>query len=207
MKTIEIKGSLRKELGKKDSNKIRKSGSVPCVIYGKEANIHFHAPELSFKNLVYTHEAHLVKLLLDGNEYNAVLKDMQFHPVTDKILHADFVLVSDDKPVTISIPVTITGDSAGVKAGGKLFVKRRNLKVKGLTADLPEYLEVDITDLKIHQSVKVGDLSYKGLELLDPKIATVVTVASSRVSAKAEGEEAAGEETAQAAEATEEKAE
>jgi len=200
MKTIEIKGSLRKDLGKKDSRNLRKTGNVPCVIYGKEENIHFYAPELSFKNLVYTHEAHLVKLQIDGQEFNVVLKDMQFHPVSDRIIHADFVQVFTDKPVIISIPVTIKGDSAGVKAGGKLFVKRRNLKVKGLSKDLPEFLEVDITDLKIHQSIKVADLSYPGLELLDPKIVTVVTVASSRVAAKAEGEEATAGEAAPGAE-------
>lgn len=199
MKTIEIKGSLRKELGKKDARLIRKEGNVPCVIYGKEANIHFHAHEISFKNLVYTHEAHLVKLDLDGQVYNAVLQDIQFHPVTDKILHIDFVQIFEEKPVVISIPVTAVGDSVGVKAGGKLYFKRRNLKVKGLAKDLPEELIVDITDLKIHQSIKVGDLSYDKIELLDPKITTVATVATSRIALKTEEEEAA--EAALAAEA------
>jgi large subunit ribosomal protein L25 len=199
MKTIEIKGSLRKELGKKDSKQIRKTGNVPCVIYGKETNIHFQAHENSFKGLVYTHEAHIVKLDLDGQEYKVVLQDIQFHPVSDKILHADFVQVFDDKPVIISIPVTAIGDSVGVKAGGKLYFKRRTLKVKGLAEDLPEELIVDITELKIHQSIKVGDLSYDKIELLDPKITTVATVATSRVALKTEEEEAA--EAALAAEA------
>lgn len=191
MKTIEIKGSVRKELGKKDSKQIRKSGSVPCVIYGKEKNIHFHAHELSFKNLVFTHEAHLVKIDLDGQEYKAVLQDMQFHPVTDRILHADFVQIFDNKPVIINIPVTVFGDSAGVKAGGKLIVKKRNLKVRGFAQDLPEDLPIDVTELKIAHSIKVGDLSYEKIELIDPKITTVVTVATSRVALKTEEEEAA----------------
>ncbi|MBK7133170.1 MAG: 50S ribosomal protein L25/general stress protein Ctc [Bacteroidales bacterium] len=191
MKTIEIKGSFRTELGKKSSKQSRKAGNVPCVIYGKEENIHFQAPELSFKNLVYTPEAHLVKLVIDNKEFNVVLKDMQFHPVSDKILHADFVEIFDDKPVVISIPIKITGDSVGVIAGGKLSIKRRSLKVKGLPKDLPEHLTIDITNLKIHEGVKVGDLSFDKIELLDPKKSMVLTIATSRVAAKSEEEVAA----------------
>jgi large subunit ribosomal protein L25 len=198
MKTIEIKGSFRTELGKKSSKQIRKQGSVPCVIYGKEENIHFFAEELSFKNLIYTHEAHLVKLLIDDKEFNALLKDIQFHPVSDKILHIDFIQISEDKPVIINIPVSVTGTSAGVLAGGKLIIKKRNLKVKGLPKDLQEDLVVDITDIKIHQSVKVGDLSFDKIELLDPKKDMVVGVATSRVAQKTE-EEAAPEAGAPAA--------
>jgi len=191
MKTIEINGLFRKELGKKETKKIRKEGNVPCVIYDKEKNIHFHAHENSFKNLVFTHEAHLVKLNIEGEEINAVLKDMQFHPVTDKILHADFVQIFENKPIIIDVPVTVTGDAEGVKAGGKLIVKRRHLKVKGFAADLPEELVVDVTELKIHHSIKVGELSYNKIELIDPKITTVVSVATSRVALKTEEEEAA----------------
>jgi large subunit ribosomal protein L25 len=191
MKTIEIQGSFRTELGKKSSKQARKAGNVLCVIYGKEENIHFQAPELSFKNLVFTPAAHLVKLILDNKEFNVVLKDMQFHPVSDKILHADFVEIFDDKPVVIGIPVKITGDSVGVIAGGKLSIKRRNLKVKGLPKDLPEFLLVDITNLKIHESVKVGELSYDKIELLDPKKLMVLTIATSRIAAKSEEEVAA----------------
>jgi large subunit ribosomal protein L25 len=191
MKTIEIKGSFRTELGKKSSKQIRKAGSVPCVIYGKEKNIHFHAPELSFKGLVYTPEAHLVKLIIDNKEIRVVLKDMQFHPVKDNILHADFIEVFNDKPVIISIPVRVHGDSVGVIAGGKLIIKRRNLKVKGLADNLPEFLPVDITNLKIHEGVKVGDLSYDKIELLDPKKTLVLSIATSRVAAKSEEEVAA----------------
>jgi large subunit ribosomal protein L25 len=190
MKTIEIKGSFRKELGKKSSRLSRKSGNVPCVIYSKEENIHFEAPELSFKNLVYTHEAHLVKLLVDDKEFNVVLKDIQFHPVNDRIQHVDFVQISEDKPVIIGVPVKVTGTSAGVLAGGKLVIKKRNLKVKGFPKDLPEEVTVDITELKIHESIKVGDLSFDKIELLDPKKDMVVGVATSRV-AKTTEEEAA----------------
>ena len=191
MKTIEIRGSFRKELGKKDSRQIRKDGNVPCVIYDKEKNLHFYAHENSFLKLVYTHEAHLVKLLIDDQVINAVLHDMQFHPVTDKIIHADFMKIFDNKPVVIDVPVTVTVESAGVKAGGKLIVKRRHLKVRGLAEHLPEDLVVDVTELKIHHSIKVGDLAYDKIELLDPKSTTVVSVATSRVALKTEEEEAA----------------
>jgi large subunit ribosomal protein L25 len=191
MKTIEIKGSFRTELGKKSSKLIRKAGSVPCVIYGKEKNIHFQATELSFKNLVYTPNAHLVKLSIDNKEFKVVLKDMQFHPVNDKILHADFVEIFDDKPVVIGIPIKVSGDSEGVLAGGKLSIKKRSLKVKGLPKDLPEFLPIDITDLKIHESVKVGDLSFEKIELLDAKILMVLSIATSRVAQKSDEEVAA----------------
>ena len=191
MKTIEIKGTFRTELGKKSSKLIRRAGSVPCVIYGKEKNIHFHAPELSFKNLVYTPAAHLVKLIIEDKEYDAVLKDMQFHPVKDNILHADFIEIHDNKSVVINIPIKVSGDSVGVIAGGKLSIKRRTLKVKGLAKDLPEALPIDITNLKIHEGLKVGDLSYNKIELLDPKKSMVLTIATSRVAQKSDEEVAA----------------
>ena len=191
MKTIEIKGTFRNEVGKKSTREIRKTGNVPCIIYGKEKNINFSTQESSFRNLVYTHEAHLVNLDIEGKQFNAVLHDMQFHPVTDRILHADFVQVFDDKPIIMDVPVMITGDSAGVKAGGKLSVKRRTLKIKGLANNLPDHLEVDVTELKIHHSIKVGELSFYKIELLDPKISTIVTVTTSRVALKTEEELAA----------------
>jgi len=202
MKTIEIKGSFRNEVGKKYTREIRKTGNVPCIIYGKENNINFSTQESSFKNLVYSHEAHLVNLDIDGKIFKAVLHDIQFHPVTDKILHADFVQIFDNKPIIMDIPVVMTGDSVGVKAGGKLSIKRRTLKIKGLAVNLPDHLEVDVTDLKIHHSIKVGDVAFDKIELLDPKIVTIVTVSTSRVAVKTE-EELAAEAAAVAAEGAE----
>jgi large subunit ribosomal protein L25 len=201
MKTIEIKGTFRKELGKKSSKLSRKAGNVLCVIYGKEKNIHFEAHENSFKNLVYTANAHLVKLIIEDKEYDAVLKDMQFHPVKDNILHADFIEIHEDKPVVINIPIHVSGDSVGVIAGGKLSIKRRTLKVKGFAKDLPEFLPIDITELGIHEGKKVGELSYDKIELLDPKKSMVLTIATSRVAQKTDAEIAAEEaaETAAAA--------
>ena len=194
MKTIEIKGSLRTELGKKSSKQIRKAESVPCVIYGKEENVHFFAHELEFKNLVYTHEAHLVDLNIDGKIYKVILQDIQFHPVSDKIIHADFIKVFEDKPVIISVPVSVHGNSVGVMAGGKLSIKRRTLKIKGLPKNLPEFIPVDITNLKIHDSVKVGDLAIDNIEFLDMKKSIVVTIATSRGAQKTGAAEGAAAE-------------
>ena len=201
MKTIEIKGSLRTELGKKSSQKTRKEGNVPCVIYGKEQNIHFHAHENSFKKLVYTPDAHIVRLDLEGKEYRIVMQDIQFHPVTDKVTHIDFIEVVDDKPIIIALPIQITGDLVGVKAGGKLRIKRRHLKVRGLASDIPESLPIDITNLKVNHSIRVGDLKYDKIELIDPRIATVLSVATSRVVSKEEGEAEAEHTAGEAAEA------
>jgi large subunit ribosomal protein L25 len=199
MKTLEIKGSLRTDLGKKSSKNTRKEGNVPCVIYGKEQNVHFHTHENNFKNLVYTPDAHIVNLNLEGKEYKVVLQDIQFHPVTDKITHVDFIEIFDKKPIVISLPIRVTGDSVGVKAGGKLRIKKRHLKVRGLATDIPEFLPIDITDVKIHHSVKVGDLSYDKIELIDPGITTILSVATSRVVQKEEGEGAESAEGAAAA--------
>jgi large subunit ribosomal protein L25 len=201
MKTIEIKGTFRTELGKKSSKLSRKAGNVPCVIYGKEKNIHFEAHENSFKNLVYTADAHLVKLIIEDKEYDAVLKDMQFHPVKDNILHADFIEIHENKPVIINIPIHVSGDSVGVLAGGKLSIKRRSLKVKGFAKDLPEFLPIDITELGIHEGKKVGELSFDKIELLDPKKSMVLTIATSRVAQKTDAEIAA-EEAAETAAVT-----
>lgn len=200
MKTIEIKGSFRKELGKKSSKELRKSNNVPCVIYGGKENIHFYTHENNFKNLVYTPDAHLVNLDIEGKVYEAVLKEIQFHPVSDRIIHADFTEISADKPVAIAIPIKVFGDSVGIIAGGKLRIRKRSLLVKGFANDLPEFLPVDITEVQIHQSIKVGDLSYDKIELLDPKRSMVLAVATSRVAQKTEEEIAAeGVEVAAAA--------
>ncbi len=195
MKTIEINGTVRKELGKKSSKELRKANNVPCVIYGGKENIHFYTHENNFKNLVYTADAHLVNLKLEDKVYSLVLKDIQFHPVNDRIIHADFTEIAENKPITIAIPIKVSGDSVGVLAGGKLRIRRRNLLVKGFPNDIPEFLPIDITDVKIHQSIKVGDLSFDKIELLDPKRSMVLAVATSRVAQKTpeelEAEEAA----------------
>lgn len=200
MKTIEIRGTVRTGLGKKNSKQTRKEGNVPCVIYGMDQNIHFHAHENSFKNLVYTPNAYIVNLDLDGSKHELIMQDIQFHPVTDRIIHIDFLEIDENKPIVISLPIKVVGDSIGVKAGGKLRIKKRSLKVRGLASNIPDFLPIDITNLKIHQSIKIGDLSYEKIELTEPKITTVLTVATSRVIQKSEGE---GEPAAAAAEPSE----
>ncbi|MFO7575816.1 MAG: 50S ribosomal protein L25/general stress protein Ctc [Bacteroidales bacterium] len=201
MKTLTISGKLREETGKSSSKQLRKSENVPCVIYGGEENIHFHAHRNSFKNLIYTPDAHIVNLDLEGKTLMVVMKDIQFHPVTDEIMHIDFVEVFENKPVVIDIPLKITGDSPGVKAGGKLRIKLRKLKVKGLMSKIPDFLVVDISSLNIGQSIKVGELSYDNIELLDSGKSLVLAVAVARGALKTAEEEAAeAAEEAQAAE-------
>ena len=192
MKTIEIKAVSRDHFGKKSSNSLRAEGNVPCVMYREGENLHFYAHANAFRGLVYTPEVYLVSLIVDGTTYKAVMKELQFHPVTDKLLHIDFMQVTEDKPVTLEIPIKITGESLGVKAGGKLKVKRRTLKVKGLTSHLPDHLTIDISPLGIGQSIKIGDLAYENLEIIDNKRAMIVSVDVSRLSLK-EGEGAAAE--------------
>ena len=199
MKTFEIKGSLRQDLGKKKSKDLRNQGLVPCVMYGGEKNLHFSAHEKEFKKLIYTPDVFLVKLKVDGQTFDAVMQDIQFHPVSDNILHIDFVQVFPDKKVTVNLPVTLTGSSVGIRAGGKLRQRRRSLKVNGLIKDMPDRLEIDLSDLDIGESMKVGDLSYDNLDVLDPARAMVVGVVSSRLISKGM-EEAVPEEVEEVAE-------
>ncbi len=198
MKTLEIKGALRQGLGKKESKDLRKQGIIPCVMYGGEKNLHFSAHENQFKKLIYTPDVFLVKLEVEGQSFDAVMQDIQFHPVTDSIIHIDFVQVFPDKKVTVNLPVVLTGSSVGIRAGGKLRQRRRNLKVNGLIKDMPDRLEVDLSDLDIGESMKVGDLNYDNLDVLDPARAMVVGVVSSRLISKGM-EEAVPEEVEEVA--------
>jgi large subunit ribosomal protein L25 len=202
MKNIEIEGKLRTEFGKKGANALRANDNVLCELYGGKENVHFYAHENVFKGLVYTPDVHLVKLNIEGKKFDAVMKEIQFHPVTDKLLHIDFVQVFAEKPVVMDIPVKIEGVSAGVKAGGKLKVKRRTLKIKGFTKDFPEHLTIDISNLNIGDSIRIGDLVYNNLEIIDNKRAMIVSVAATRNAQKEEGE-APAEAAAAAAPAAE----
>jgi len=201
MKTFNLTASLRKETGKKESKNLRKQDLVPCVLYGGEKNIHFAVVEKHFKNLVYSSDVFLVKLDIDGEKIDAIMKDIQFHPVSDQIIHVDFSQVFTDKNVTVNLPILLTGVSVGILEGGKLRQRRRYIKVKGLIEFIPDHLEVDITDLAIGDSLKVGDLDYENLEVLDPSRAMVVGVVSSRLIAK--GLRESVEEEEEAAEAAE----
>lgn len=203
MRLLEIKGILRKDMGKKYTKKLREEGYVPCVLYGGEKNMHFAAPENSFKDLVYTHHVHIINLDLEGERVKAILRNIQFHPVTDKIQHIDFVEVFEDVPTIVDIPIELTGSSIGLKNGGKIRQRRRNLKVKGLIKDMPDTLEIDMTDIDIGDYIKIADLMYDNLEILAPSRVMVVGVVSSRVAAKSliEAEEEAAAAAAAKAEA------
>jgi len=185
MQTFDIKGSKRVAGGKKAAKVLRSQGLVPCIIYGGAEEIAFSVEEEQFRNLIFTPNIYIVNVEIEGKTYKAILKDLQFHPVSDKLLHVDFLEVSDEKPVTIALPISITGNSEGVKAGGKLQVEMRKLVVKGLIKDLPDVLTVDITNLGLGKVFKVQDLSFPGLELLNGKAAVVVSVRMTRAAKSA----------------------
>lgn len=198
MKTISIQGETRQSVGKTATKALRKAGSVPCVIYGDEQLIHFATQTRSFKDLIYTPDAHFVRIeLQDGTAHDAILQDVQFHPVTEAILHADFYLMRDDKAVSMLIPVHLKGRSRGVTAGGSLNLYMRRLKVHALPAQLPEAIEIDITSMRIGDKKYVTELQggdqYK---LLHPDNAVIVAVRRSRaaMSANTGGEEEEQEE-------------
>ncbi|MFM9944227.1 MAG: 50S ribosomal protein L25/general stress protein Ctc [Bacteroidia bacterium] len=190
MKTIVLKGDARTDTGKKATKALRSEGKVPCVVYGKNGNSHFGVYEYDFKNLVYTPNTYLVQLNLEEGKKLAKLQDMQFHPVSEAIIHADFMEVLPEVPLTITIPVKVVGTAAGVRAGGKLMVKIKKLLVKGMIKDIPDAIEVNIDKLEIGQNIRVGDISVKGLELLDTKANSVVSVMVTRASISAATEEA-----------------
>ncbi|MDT8400223.1 MAG: 50S ribosomal protein L25/general stress protein Ctc [Bacteroidales bacterium] len=207
MRTLEIIASKREKTGKSETKKLRDEGNVPCVMYGGKETIHFYSHENNFNELIYTPSVYIVTVNVNGEKRRGVLKDIQFHPVSDKISHIDFIEVSDDKPVTVTVPVNLTGDSAGLKAGGKLRLKRRRLTIRGYIDALPDKLDIDITNLDIGETMKVADLSYDGIEILDPPRAMVVAVISSRLAMKGmeipEEVEAEGEVEGEAAETEE----
>jgi large subunit ribosomal protein L25 len=190
MKSIEVKVDLRKTTGKKQSAELHRKGLIPCVMYGGKENVHFVGTLNDFRHIIYTPDIYVVKLEIEGEKKHlAILKEIQFHPVTDYPIHMDFIEAFEDKPTVVSLPVTISGNSAGVRAGGKMHQKKRYLKVKGLIKDLPETLNIDISDIEIGQYVKIGDLKYNKIELLDPARAMVVGVTTSRVAKGMELEE------------------
>lgn len=203
MKSIALSGNNRAERGTSNANILRKEGKIPCVIYGGKENKHFTINEVKFDKLINTPEVYFVDLDIDGTKVKTIIKAVQFHPVTDKVVHVDFMEVQDDKKLTIKIPVLLKGNSKGVLNGGVLRTAKKKLEINGLPNAIPENIEIDITELKIGQSVKVGELDYPGLSFLGADNAVVVAVKTSRVAVEDE-EEAEGEE---GAEGTEEGAE
>ena len=201
MKTFDIKGSERKTVGKKSTKELRKNLKVPCVLYGGKKTIHFSIEEKAFQYLVYTPHAYIINVDIDGKVHKAILQDIQFHAVTDAIVHVDFLEIDEKLDVSMLIPVKLNGLAIGVKNGGKLVLKQRKLRVKGLVKNFPDVLDIDITELKLGSSIKIGELSFDNLELLDPKNSVVARVKAARVLATTEDEE--GEEGAESTEGAE----
>lgn len=201
MKSITIKGSQRESVGKVATKTLRNAGKVPCVLYGGEKPLHFSANELEFRDLVYTPNAHTAVIELEnGQKLDAVLQDIQFHPVTDKILHVDFYQLFKDKPVTMNIPVLLEGTSPGVRNGGRLLFRKRKLAIKALPEMLPDFITVDISKLKIGGTIAVETVLNDDYTILHPDSTAIVQVKASRTSiADEEAEDEEGVEGAEAA--------
>ena len=191
MKSITIKGSERESVGKVATKALRNAGAVPCVLYGGDQPVHFSADERAFKSLVYTPNAHTVVIEVEGGKsYNAVLQDIQVHPVSDKILHLDFYQLFDNKEVTMEVPVRVIGTSPGVLLGGVLRLNSRKLKVKALPADLPDFLDADISPLEMGNKIYVTALANDKYKILHPENTVVCQVRISRAAMKAAQEAA-----------------
>ncbi len=202
MKSVSLSGSLRENVGKKDAKMHRREGNIPCVIYGGQEQVHFLVNAKAFSKLLFTPEVNLVKLNLDGKEIDALMQDVQYHPVTDEVLHVDFLQIFPEKPVTIAIPVKETGTPTGVLKGGKFIKKVRKVKVKALAKDLPDFVTVDISGLDIGDSIKVSDLKADNVLFLDAPTTVIVGVRTARavVEEAAPGAEEAAAEGAAPAE-------
>ncbi|MFV8268885.1 50S ribosomal protein L25/general stress protein Ctc [Flavobacterium sp. GT2N3] len=191
MKSITIKGSERESVGKVATKALRNAGLVPCVLYGGNQAVHFSAEVMAFKNLVYTPNAHTVEIDLgEGKSFNAILQDIQVHPVSDKILHIDFFQLFDDKEITMEVPVKIVGNSKGVMAGGDLRLNTRKLKVKALPKNLPDFIEADITALDMGNKLYVTKVASPDYKIMHPDNTVICQVKISRAAMKAAQEAA-----------------
>ena len=199
MKTVEIIGYQRANLGKSEAKQLRAEGNVPCVLYGGKEQTHFHAPMILFRDVIYTPEARFVELNIEGKKVKAILQDAQFHPVSEVILHADFLELFDDKPVQMDIPVKTVGNAPGVQNGGKLIMKQTHLKVKSIPASMPDFIEVDINDLKLGKTKKVGELPTGDYEIQNSSLVTICSVEVPRAMRGKSGDEEEGEEEEAAA--------
>lgn len=180
MKSISIKATKREVVGKKNAKKLRSEELVPGVLYGGEEPIHFYATEKEFKPLIYTPHVYLVNLDIDGTVYPSIIQDSQFHPVEEKLLHVDFLRTAEDKPVKIEIPIKIEGFAKGMRKGGKMKQNLRTLKVKALTKDLPDTININIDDLDLGQAIKVSSLQRENLEFLNAKATPIVAIIATR---------------------------
>ena len=208
MKTLAISVKERLNVGKTNTRALRNQGNVPCVLYGGEKQVTFYAHENDFRKLVYTPDTFVVDLDVDGKKTKAIMQDIQFHPVSEKILHIDFLEVFDDKPITVSLPVNLSGVAIGVRNGGNLMFRRPKIITKGLLSNLPEAINIDIEHLKIGMFIYIKDVVIEGAEFLAPPNSVVVGVKTARAAIveeeiveEGEGEEGEGEGTDSASDA------
>ena len=180
MKTFELSGEVRENLGKKATKAVRVSENIPCVLYGGKDNVHFTVSASAVRKLIYTPEVYGVELTIGKNKTKAIMKELQFHAVTDKVQHIDFLEIDEKKPVVVELPVKLTGLAEGVKAGGKLSLEMRKLKVKGIYTNIPESITVDVTNVGLGKSIQVGKLALKDLEILNSKMSVVAQVKLTR---------------------------
>ena len=199
MKEITLEGTKRAETGKKATKLLRKEGMVPCNVYGEKKGedglpvaLSFAVSERELRKIVYTPHIYVINLVIDGESHTAVLKELQFHPVTDAVLHVDFYEVNDQKPITIGIPVKLNGLAQGVRDGGRINLSIRKINVTAPYQVIPEHLDIDVTSLQLGKSIKVGDLHFEGLELATPANVIVCSVKATRASRSAAAAEAAG---------------
>jgi large subunit ribosomal protein L25 len=200
MKTLAISVKQRENVGKTSTRALRNQGKVPCVLYGGEKQVAFHAHENDFRKLVYTPDVFIVELDIEGSKVKAIMQDIQFHPVTDKILHIDFLEITDGKSITVSIPVILNGLAIGVRDGGNLMFRRRKIITRGLPANLPNAIEINIEDVKIGQFIYIKDINLEGCEFLAPDSSVVVGVKMSRGAVETDEEEGEEGEESESAE-------
>jgi len=189
MKTLEIIGNKRANLGKIDAKKLRAEGNVPCVLYGGKEQLHFETPMINFRKLVYTTDAHYVNITVEGQKAQAILQDIQFHPVSETIMHADFLELTAGKSIRMEIPVRTKGIARGVADGGKLYINHKYLLVKALPKDMPEEIMIEISKLKLGSSIKVGELETGEFEFLTSDLISVISVETPRTIREVEVEE------------------
>jgi large subunit ribosomal protein L25 len=182
MKTFELKGEIRTGTGKTACKNLRNEGKLPCVLYGGKENVHFTVNTVDVKHLIYTPKMYMVDLTIGKKKHHAIIKDMQFHAVSDALNHLDFLEIFEDKPVEMSIPVELTGVAPGVKAGGKLQLVNRKLRVKGLPKNLPDSLNVDVSELNLGKSIKVGDVNFENIQVLNVKNTVITSIKLTRAS-------------------------
>ena len=191
MKTVSLSGSLRENVGKKDAKALRRAEMVPCVMYGAgHEQIHFATEAKNFNKVLFTPECYIINFTIDGKTYSTILQEVQYHPVTDAVLHADFLIVNENNPITVVLPIALEGTPAGVMRGGKMKQGIKKIKVSGLIKDLPDYVRINISSLNINEAIKVKDLAIENVTPITPGYTVIVAVNTARgVVAEEETEE------------------